>query len=94
MTDTIDTAAAEARLADLPGWELTDGTLHRSLEFKNFSEAFAFMTRVALVAEKMNHHPDWSNSWNKVELAIASHDAGGLTDQCFTFAAKVNELLG
>jgi 4a-hydroxytetrahydrobiopterin dehydratase len=52
------------------------------------------MARVALVAEKMNHHPDWSNSWNTVTIAITSHDAGGVTDQCFEFAGKVNALLG
>jgi 4a-hydroxytetrahydrobiopterin dehydratase len=81
-----------ARLADIPGWDVVDGQLHRELTFADFSEAFGFMTRVALIAEKLDHHPDWSNSWNRVTIAIASHDAGGITDLCFTFAARVDAL--
>ena len=93
MTTTLDHETASARLGEVPGWQLSDGRLERTVEFANFSEAFAFMTRVALVAEKLDHHPDWSNSWNKVELAVTSHAAGGLTEQCFAFATKVNALL-
>ena len=93
MADALDAATVEARLAELSGWSVVDGKLHRELSFANFSEAFAFMTRVALIAEKLDHHPDWSNSWNRVDLAISSHDAGGLTEQCFTFATKVDALL-
>ncbi len=81
-----------AALESLGGWEQRDGALHRELTFGDFSEAFAFMTRVALIAEKMDHHPDWSNSWNKVDMAIASHDAGGVTAQCVEFATKVDAL--
>jgi 4a-hydroxytetrahydrobiopterin dehydratase len=92
MADALDAATVEARLAELSGWSVVDGKLHRELTFANFSEAFAFMTRVALIAEKLDHHPDWSNSWNKVVIDIASHDAGGITDLCFTFAAKVGAL--
>jgi len=77
----------QARMVDVPGWELRDGALHRELKFKNFSEAFAFMTRVALLAEKLDHHPDWSNSWNTVTLDISSHAAGGITPRCFELAA-------
>ncbi len=57
-------------------WKETDHKLQRTFEFSDFSEAFAFMTRVALAAEKLNHHPDWSNSYNKVSIALTSHDAG------------------
>lgn len=57
-------------------WEEKTNTLYRKFEFKNFSEAFAFMTRVALVAEKMDHHPTWTNSWNRVEIWLCTHDAG------------------
>ena len=81
------------RLADLAGWEVVDGKLHRDLEFANFSEAFGFMARVALVAEKLDHHPDWSNSWNKVSLDVVSHAAGGITEQCLDFAGRVNKIL-
>jgi len=72
------------------GWAVVDGKLHRELTFKNFSEAFGFMTRVALAAEKLDHHPDWSNSWNKVTIDIVSHDKGGITDTCIALAEKVN----
>ena len=82
-----------AALENLEGWDEQDGALHRGLTFADFSEAFGFMARVALIAEKMDHHPDWSNSWNKVDLAISSHDAGGITQQCIDFATKVNALL-
>ena len=76
------------------GWEVVDGSLHRELAFADFSEAFAFMTRVALLAEAANHHPDWSNSWNKVVIDLVSHDAGGLTDRDADLATKINALVG
>jgi 4a-hydroxytetrahydrobiopterin dehydratase len=79
---------------EVAGWEVVDGKLRRTLTFADFSEAFGFMTRVALVAEKLDHHPDWSNSWNRVDLAIVSHDQGGITEQCVEFATRVNRLLG
>ena len=75
------------------GWSIVDGRLHRELEFANFSEAFAFMTRVALAAEKLDHHPDWSNSWNKVTIDIVSHDKGGITDTCIALAEACNKTL-
>ena len=84
----------ERRLDEIPGWGITAGALHRELEFANFVEAFGFMAMVALVAEKLNHHPDWSNSWNKVVIDISSHAEGGITDGCFTLAAGINKALG
>ncbi len=81
-------------MVEVPGWEHSDGMLHREFVFANFSEAFGFMTRVALLAEKLDHHPDWSNSWNKVAIAIASHDAGGITARCFELAAGANRFAG
>ncbi len=62
------------------GWELKDGKLKKSFRFSNFVEAFGFMTRIALEAEKMNHHPDWSNVYNTVTIKLSTHDAGGITD--------------
>jgi 4a-hydroxytetrahydrobiopterin dehydratase len=85
---------AEARLGDVPGWGISDGQLHREVEFRNFVEAFGFMTMVAMAAEKLNHHPNWSNSWNRVVIDISSHQAGGITDQCFALAMAVNRALG
>ena len=78
----------------VPGWDTVDDRLHRVFEFADFSEAFGFMTRVALIAEKLNHHPDWSNSWNRVTIDITSHDQGGVTDLCVDFATRVNRLRG
>jgi 4a-hydroxytetrahydrobiopterin dehydratase len=75
------------------GWEDLDGRLHRELTFADFSEAFAFMTRVALAAEKADHHPDWSNSWNTVVIDLVSHDADGLTERDVALAEAVNRLV-
>lgn len=80
-------------LASVPDWDLTDGSLHRSLTFADFSEAFAFMTSVAAVAEELDHHPDWSNSWNRVDIGIVSHDAGGVTDRCVELARRIDALV-
>src|ERR1043165_2495823 len=87
--------ARKAALARLTGWAEVPGrdAIAKTFTFRNFSEAFGFMTRVALVAEKLDHHPDWSNSWNKVTIAVVNHDQGGITELCFTFASKVNALL-
>ncbi len=77
-----------------PGWQVVDGKLHREFSFGNFSEAWAFMARVALEAEKANHHPDWSNSWNRVVIDLVTHDAGGITDNDRALAEKINGLIG
>ncbi|MDP1818265.1 MAG: 4a-hydroxytetrahydrobiopterin dehydratase [Acidimicrobiales bacterium] len=79
-----------ARLGEHPEWSLVDGKLHRELAFPGFGEAFACMTRIALAAEKLDHHPDWSNSWNEVVVDIVNHGAGGLTERCFSLAAAVD----
>jgi 4a-hydroxytetrahydrobiopterin dehydratase len=90
----LDPDEAARRAAALDGWELVDGMLHRELRFADFSEAFGFMARVALAAEKLDHHPNWSNVWNTVVIDITSHDAGGLTDLCFELAAAVDAAAG
>jgi 4a-hydroxytetrahydrobiopterin dehydratase len=64
----------------LSGWELKDGKLQKSFKFSNFIEAFGFMTRIALEAEKINHHPEWSNVYNTVTVKLSTHDTGGITD--------------
>jgi 4a-hydroxytetrahydrobiopterin dehydratase len=64
----------------LSGWELKDGKLQKSFKFSNFIEAFGFMTRIALEAEKINHHPEWSNVYNTVKVRLSTHDADGITD--------------
>lgn len=70
-------------LKDLPGWELHGSrpALVKVFKFKDFNEAFSWMTKIALYAEKINHHPEWFNVWNKVEVLLTTHDAGSVTDK-------------
>ncbi|SMC76678.1 4a-hydroxytetrahydrobiopterin dehydratase [Rhizobium sp. RU36D] len=81
------------RLAEVQDWQLTeDGkAITRSLSFGNFIEAFGFMTQCALVAEKMNHHPEWSNVYRRVDILLTTHDAGGLTELDFKLAAAMDK---
>ncbi len=81
-------------LARLKGWSIEHGKLHRTFEFKDFVHAFGFMTRVALAAEAMGHHPDWSNSWNKVTVDLSTHSVGGLSKFDFDLAGKMQQLFG
>jgi len=75
-------------------WTKKNNSLYRKFEFKDFSEAFAFMTRVALAAEKMNHHPTWKNVYNKVEIWLNTHDAGDIvTEKDEKLAAKIDKLI-
>lgn len=76
------------------GWVVADGKLHREIDFQNFVEAFGFMSMVALLAEKANHHPDWSNSYNKVVIDLMSHDKGEITDRDRAMADAINNALG
>jgi 4a-hydroxytetrahydrobiopterin dehydratase len=90
--EKLDEAAIRQALAGLEGWTLAaDGaSINRTFVFRNFSEAFAFMTRTALAAEKLDHHPDWSNVYKTVEVKLNTHDAGGLTALDFDLAGKMN----
>jgi 4a-hydroxytetrahydrobiopterin dehydratase len=84
----------ESRLTQLRGWRLESGKLHREFRFENFIAAFGFMTRVALVAEKMDHHPEWSNVYNRVKVDLTTHDAGGLTELDFELAGEMDAIAG
>lgn len=86
----LETPEIEARLAELDGWTLENGKLHRDFRFASFVEAFGFMTRVALVAEKMDHHPEWSNVYDRVSVDLTTHDAGGITELDFRLAAAMD----
>ena len=88
----LSAADADARLSALPGWTRRGEKLHRTFTFRDFSEAFGFMARVALLAEKLNHHPDWANAWNRVTVDLTTHDAGGLTELDFRLAAEMTRL--
>jgi 4a-hydroxytetrahydrobiopterin dehydratase len=82
-----------AELKKLKGWTVEQGKLHRVLEFRDFSQAFGFMAQVALAAEAMGHHPDWSNVWNKVTIDLTTHSAGGLTQNDFGLAGKIQQIV-
>ena len=92
MADVMSDEQVEQALAALPGWSFTDGKLHKELKFRDFNQAFGFMSRVALVAEKRDHHPDWSNSWNTVVIDIVNHSAGGVTKTCVDLAIDVEAI--
>lgn len=82
----------ESFLSTHPEWTQDGDFIQRNWDFKNFSQAFAFMTQVAIAAEKANHHPDWSNVYNKVTIRLSTHDAGGLTEKDFQLAKQIEEL--
>jgi 4a-hydroxytetrahydrobiopterin dehydratase len=86
-----DAELAEA-LSKLPAWQLADGKLHRQYKFADFVTAFGFMTSAALVAQAMDHHPEWLNVWNAVRVDLATHDAGGVTSLDVTLALAMEGL--
>ena len=88
-------AQRDAALGSLPGWTLRqDGlAISRRFTFADFSEAFAFMTRVALLAEKADHHPEWSNVWNRVDITLTTHDAGGLSARDVAMAEAIGAIV-
>jgi 4a-hydroxytetrahydrobiopterin dehydratase len=92
MTKKLSDAEVQSRLAEVAGWSVVNGKLHRELKFADFVAAFGFMTRAALVAEKQDHHPEWFNVWNKVVVDLTTHDAGGISDRDFALAAAMNRL--
>lgn len=96
MGQTLSAEARNAALAGLPDWQVTAGrdAITRQFKFADFSAAFGFITRVALVAEKMNHHPEWSNVWNRVDVTLTSHDAGGLTERDIRLANAMDLIAG
>lgn len=97
MVDRMDAQEIQKRLPELKNWEyhnLNDRDfIQKSFKFKNFREAFAFMTQVALLAEKADHHPEWSNVYNKVEIKLTTHEAGGVSDLDFSLATQVDALV-
>ncbi len=94
MTKLVGTSRVIA-LSTLPNWHSVEGrdAITRKFQFKNFNTAFAFMTRVALLAEKMDHHPEWSNVYNKVDVTLSTHDAGGVTGKDIEMAKAMESYL-
>lgn len=84
----------KARLAAHPAWTFDGARLSREIRFADFSEAFGFMARAALAAEKLDHHPDWTNVWNRVSVSLRTHDAGGVTELDFRLAAEMDRIAG
>jgi 4a-hydroxytetrahydrobiopterin dehydratase len=85
-------AEIQALLSKLPGWKIVHGKLHQEYTCKDFVAAFGNMTRVALVAEAMNHHPEWFNVWNKVMIDLTTHSVKGISDYDFVLAEKIDEI--
>ena len=79
-------------LKNLPGWSVKDEKLHRDFEFESFNQAFGFMTRAAMEIEKMNHHPEWFNVYNRISVDLMTHDAGGITENDIQLAKILNSL--
>ena len=94
MADKLTDAERSAALASLPGWRMAEArdAIQRRYTFKDFNAAFGFMTRVALVAERMNHHPEWFNVWNRVDVTLSTHDAGGLTPLDIKLATAIDKI--
>jgi len=92
MPQPLQGAGRDAALAKLPDWQPVDGrdAIQRELHFADFVEAFAFITEIALQAEKMDHHPEWFNVYNRVEIVLSSHDAGGITDRDIMLAQAID----
>ena len=96
MAQRLDDAARRSIATQLPGWRMADGrdALQKTFKFKDFNAAFGFMTRAALVAEQMNHHPEWFNVWNRVDVTLSTHDAGGLTERDVKLALAMDNIAG
>ncbi len=95
MVQPLSPEARASLAADLPGWRMAEGrdAIERRFRFRDFNEAWGFMARVALLAEKQDHHPEWSNVWNRVDILLTTHDAGGLSDRDIALARAIDALL-
>lgn len=94
MVEKLDAAGRAALARDLPGWAMVEGrdAIARTFRFADFGEAWGFMSRVALLAEKQDHHPEWFNVWNRVEITLSTHDAGGLSARDVALAKAIDAL--
>jgi 4a-hydroxytetrahydrobiopterin dehydratase len=94
MAEKLDAAARSALSRRLPAWTVAAGrdAIQRTFTFRDFNEAFGFMARVALVAERMDHHPEWSNVWNKVSVTLSTHSVGGLSDHDLKLAETMDAI--
>lgn len=81
------------QLKNIEDWEYSDNAIHTTIEFSDFKDCFTVMTRIAFEAEKLNHHPDWSNVYNKLSISLSSHEAGGLTEKDFQLAQIIDGII-
>jgi 4a-hydroxytetrahydrobiopterin dehydratase len=95
MVQRLDEAARAGLAAALPAWRMVEGrdAIRREFRFRDFSEAWGFMSRAALLAEKQDHHPEWFNVWNRVEVTLTTHDAGGLSERDVVLARAMDALI-
>lgn len=89
----MTTPEIEQQLSSIPGWQLIESKLHRDLQFDSFLEAFAFMTKAAIISEKLDHHPEWRNVYNRVSIDLTTHECQGISSRDFNWARAVNALL-
>ena len=93
MAEKLSSDEIQTGLKKVAGWVIQDAKLHKEFQFSSFIEAFGFMTQLALVAESMNHHPEWFNVYNRVVIDLTTHDAGGISNLDFELASKANNLI-
>ena len=89
----LSESSIEEKLKNLPGWSVKKDKLHKEFQFNDFNQAFGFMTRAAMEIEKMNHHPEWFNVYNRITVELTTHDAGGITDNDVNLARILNSLI-
>jgi len=95
MVDQLAPDLVDKALGTLEGWNLSNDTksIHKELKFKDFNHAWGFMNRVALLAEKMDHHPEWFNVYNRVEITLTTHDAGGISERDIKMASAIDDIV-
>ena len=89
----LSESSIEEKLKNLPGWSIKKDKLHKEFQFNDFNQAFGFMTRAAMEIEKMNHHPEWFNVYNRITIDLTTHDAGGITNNDLNLARILNSLV-
>ena len=93
MAEKLSSDEIQTELKKVAGWVIQDEKLHKEFQFSSFIESFVFMTQLALVAESMNHHPEWFNVYNRVVIDLTTHDAGGISNLDFELASKADDLI-
>jgi len=94
MSHKMSDSEVQVAIVDLPEWKVVDGKLHREYQFADFVHAFGFMATASMAIEKMNHHPEWFNVYNRVEVDLTTHDAGGISAKDFALARVLDQIAG